>query len=126
MGKNTATRTTQDASTHSPWPVVVSPTTPVLPVSSPRIDSITWVTGLIETHPCNHVGRVDAGTKVDEPNVNGNTIRNERPCTAPELRASIPIMTETQQRLTANAMIKRIAAPTCHHAVLNSKPMMAP
>src|ERR1700709_65352 len=48
------------------------------------------------------------------------------PWTAPELLASIPIRTETQQRLTAKPMMTMIATATCHHGVLNSNPMIAP
>ena len=104
----------------------MSPATEVVPVSSPRIASMTWVTGLMATQPCSQSGSVLAGTKVDEPNVSGKTMRNDRPCTAPELRASMPISTDTQHRLTANATIRSTARPTCHHGVVNSKPMIAP
>src|SRR5476649_1396002 len=125
-GKNTPTSTMQEIITQISCPVRVSPATSVEPVSSPRIDSITCVTGLIATQPWSQVGKVDAGTKVEEPKVSGNTIRNEMPCTAPELLASIPMSTETQHRLTANAMMTMIARATCHQGVLNLNPMIAP
>ena len=79
---------------------------------------MTCVTGLIATQPCSQSGSVQAGTKVDDPKVSGNTTRNEMPWTAPELRASMPMNTETQQRLTANTMSSRNPnATSCERGV---------
>src|SRR4051812_32637295 len=97
-----------------------------LPTSRPRIDSITCVTGLIATHPCSQSGSVDAGTKVDEPNVSGNTSRNDSPCTAPELRASIPTSTETQLSDTAKVIMSTTAISTKYHGVWNRNPIATP
>ena len=60
--------------------------------------------GLTLTKACSQPGIVSVGTKVLLPKLSGSTIRNMMPCTAPEVRATIPTNTEIQQKHSAKAM----------------------
>ena len=60
--------------------------------------------GLTFTKACNQPGMVSVATKVLLPKLSGSTSRNPMPCTAPDVRATIPMKTEIQQKQRAKAM----------------------
>ena len=72
---------------------------------------------------CSQLGSDSTGTNVLAPNVSGNSARNRMPCTAPGVRAIMPMKTEIQHRHSANPIASTTAASTWKTSVSARKPI---
>jgi hypothetical protein len=72
---------------------------------------------------CNQPGMVEVGTNVLLPNERGSTSRNMTPCTAPDVRTFMPTHTEIQQKHSANAIDRLMAATADSASVSTRKPI---
>src|ERR1019366_8671142 len=103
-GTKVTSRIAIHSTVQSKWSVTGPPST------SARTVPTRWVNGLTLMKACNQPGTVEIFTKTLLPNESGSTSRNMMPCTAPDVRATIPTKTEIQQKHSANAIEIPIAA----------------
>ena len=82
--------------------------------------------GLTFTNACSQPGIVAVATKVLLPKLSGSTSRNPIPCTAPDVRATMPMKTEIQQKHRAKAMARPTAASADTQLVWTRKPISMP